>query len=577
MSFALRDKKFPLARKALWARAPVLRQAFNIIYRARALAYHLQRLKIPFKFKVKDLANSRALLLSSIKMAVATFCSRILGLVREQVIAFQFGASGMTDAFYVAFRIPNLLRDLFAEGAFSAAFVPTFVETNREDKQSARRLLWSLFVFLLLATLSLSVVAIVFAPEIIGAFAPKFQQDPEKFATTVGLTRIMAPFLTFVSLAALFMGALNSLKIFFIPSLAPAFFNVTMIVCMLALPSYFSAKGIPMVYALGAGVFVGGLVQALVQLPLIIKAGMGPLWLKGGLHPKTKKVVMLLGPGLVGFAATQVNLIVTTVLATGTLVGAVSWLNYAFRLFQLPVGILSVSIGNANLVHFSNAWKMGEKEEAKGLLRNSYLSSWVVILPAMIIAVLFSNEIVHIIFERGRFDAHSTLMTSKALVWYAIGLPFYGIYKILVPSFYTIDRQKIPVYCSVFSIGFNIVFCVLLTPIYGFEILAFGTTLSMFLNSSAQTLIMKRDLGMKGTDFLSLRLLKVVVASLGVSALVWLAKPFVQFYQLGFLGKCVYLGVFFFLVFVFYALFLFALGERSVVLKILDKIRKRLS
>ena len=570
-------KNFRLQVKLFGRAPPVLRQAFNIIYRARALAYHLQRLKIPFKFKVKDLANSKALLLSSIKMAVATFCSRILGLVREQVIAFQFGASGMTDAFYVAFRIPNLLRDLFAEGAFSAAFVPTFVETNREDKQSARRLLWSLFVFLLLATLSLSAVAIVFAPEIIGAFAPKFQQDPEKFATTVGLTRIMAPFLTFVSLAALFMGALNSLKIFFIPSLAPAFFNVTMIVCMLALPSYFSAKGIPVVYALGAGVFLGGLVQALVQLPLVIKAGMGPLWLKGGLHPKTKKVVTLLGPGLVGFAATQVNLIVTTVLATGTLVGAVSWLNYAFRLFQLPVGILSVSIGNANLVHFSNAWKVGEKEEAKGLLRNSYLSSWVVILPAMIIAVLFSKEIVHIIFERGRFDAHSTLMTSKALIWYAIGLPFYGIYKILVPSFYTIDRQKIPVYCSVFSIGFNIVFCVLLTPIYGFEILAFGTTLSMFLNSSAQTLIMKRDLGMKGTDFLSLRLLKVVVASLGVSALVWLTKPFVQFYQLGFLGKCVYLGVFFVLVFVFYALFLFALGERSVVLKILDKIRKRLS
>ncbi|MEX0797865.1 MAG: murein biosynthesis integral membrane protein MurJ [Bacteriovoracaceae bacterium] len=510
-------------------------------------------------------------------MAVATFCSRIFGLVREQVLAFMFGASGMTDAFYVAFRIPNLLRDLFAEGAFSAAFVPTFIECKSEDKESARRLLWSLFIFLTLVTLCISALIIYFAPEIISLFAPGFEEDTEKFAVTVGLTRIMAPFLTFVSMAALLMGALNSLKVFFIPALAPAFFNVTMILCMIFLPSWLTLKELPPIYALGVGVFIGGLVQALVQIPLIVKLGFKPIWPRDGFHPKTKKVLKRLGPGLIGFAATQINLIVNTILATGTVVGAVSWLSYAFRLFQLPVGILSVSIGNANLAHFATSWKEGEKEKAKELIQSSYLTSWVVILPAMLVSILFAKEIVHVLFERGMFDARSTLMTSKALIWYAAGLPFYGIYKIFVPAFYTIDRQKIPVYCSIFSIAFNIVFCVLLTPIYGFEILALGTSLSMFLNSSAQTLIMKKDLQMKLARFFNLRLFKVFLAAGVVAIFAWLIKPLAPFYQLNFYGKLGYLLIAFVFVFSLYALFLFVLGERSVVLKILNKIKNRMS
>ena len=155
-------------------------------------------------------------------MAIATFMSRILGLVREQVMAAYFGASGITDAFLVAFRIPNLLRDLFAEGAFSSAFVPTFVEANQESKEESRELLWTLFWLLTITTGTICLLIGIFAPELIEIFAPSFTKDPEKFHITVVLTRIMAPFLTFVSLAALFMGALNSLKVFFLPSLAPA-------------------------------------------------------------------------------------------------------------------------------------------------------------------------------------------------------------------------------------------------------------------------------------------------------------------------------------------------------------------
>jgi len=524
----------------------------------------------------KKQKKSKEVLLSSIKMAIATFLSRILGLVREQVMAASFGAGGLTDAFLVAYRIPNLLRDLFAEGAFSSAFVPTFVEENQIGKEKARQLLWALFILLGLTTMFFSGMIFIFAEELISVFAPSFKSDPEKFLITVNLTKIMSPFLLFVSIAALFMGVLNSLKIFFIPSLAPAFFNITMILCMVALPGYFVSNGIPTIYALGVGAFLGGLIQALVQVPLIIKKGFSPLKPDKILTDKSKKVAILLGPGLIGFAATQVNMVVTTILASGTLIGAVSWLSYAFRMFQLPVGILGVSIGNSNLVHFSTAWKDGNLEKAKDLVGGSYFLSVFLVLPPMIGLLIFNEEIIKIIFEHGMFTSESTLQTAKALKWYAMGLPFYGIYKIFVPTFYAIDRQKIPVYCSIFSIAANVIFCILLTPVYGFEVLAFGTTLSMFLNSTIQTFILKSDLDLKITHFINLRLIKVLIASI----LTFIASSYVKtililggqsfwiqaselFFNLSFIVMC-------------YGILVFALGERSIVLNFVNKLKNKL-
>lgn len=509
-------------------------------------------------------------------MAIATFFSRILGLVREQVMAASFGAGGLTDAFLVAYRIPNLLRDLFAEGAFSSAFVPTFVEENQIGHEKARQLLWALFILLGLTTLFFSGVIFIFAEELITVFAPSFKADPDKFQITVNLTKIMSPFLLFVSIAALFMGVLNSLKIFFIPSLAPAFFNITMILCMIVLPSYFVSEDIPAIYALGVGAFFGGLIQALVQFPLIIKKGFAPIKPDKIITAKSKKVAILLGPGLIGFAATQVNMVVTTILASGTLIGAVSWLSYAFRMFQLPVGILGVSIGNSNLVHFSSAWKEGNLEKAKELLGGSYFLSVFLVLPPMIGLLIFNEEIIRIIFEHGMFTADSTMQTAKALRWYALGLPFYGIYKIFVPTFYAIDRQKIPVYCSIFSIGANVIFCILLTPIYGFEVLAFGTTLSMFLNSSIQTYILKSDLKLKLTHFISLRLIKVLIAAV----LTFIASSYLKVLLVlggrSFLIQSTELFLNLLFIVTCYGILVFVFGERNLVLNFLNKFKNKL-
>ena len=511
---------------------------------------------------------------STLKMAVATFLSRILGLVREQVMAAYFGASGITDAFLVAFRIPNLLRDLFAEGAFSSAFVPTFVEANQQSKEEGRELLWSLFWLLSLTTGTICILICIFAPELIEIFAPSFTKDPHKFHITVVLTRIMSPFLTFVSLAALFMGALNSLKVFFLPSLAPAFFNVCSVLVMLTMSGWLDRHGYPAVYSLGIGATLGGFVQAFVQFPILYKYGFRPLWPKKILTFRAIKIVKLIGPGLIGFAAAQINLLINTILATGTVVGATSWLNYSFRLFQLPVGILSVSIGNSNLVHFSEAWKSGDEDGAKKLLNSSYYLSFLTVMPAFGILFCFSEEIVNLIFERGKFDRHSTLMTAEALRMYALGLPFYSLNKIWVPTFYAINRQKIPVIASLMSIGFNITFCLFLTPIYGFKILALGTTLSMLVNSGFQSWVLKKDLRLGWNFFFSAKVLKVFVATIA-SALIVNFGLKVDFFDQSFLSKCFLVAAQIGAVGLLYVVTLMILGERAAVTSVTSKITKK--
>ncbi len=515
-----------------------------------------------------------SVLRSTIKMAIATFFSRILGLVREQVMAAYFGASGVTDAFLVAYRIPNLLRDLFAEGAFSSAFVPTFVEANQASQQESRELMWSLFWLLTFITGSISLGIMVFAPELIALFAPAFVKDPEKFTITVNLTRIMAPFLTFVSLAALFMGALNSLKVFFVPALAPASYNVMSILCMVGLSGVIHQHGYHPIYSLGIGAMLGGFMQAAVQLPLIWRRGFRPIWPKRFWTDRSRKIVRLIGPGLVGFAATQVNLLITTILAT-PIVGATSWLNYSFRLFQLPVGILSVSIGNSNLVHFSEAWKKGDQAGAKSQLQQSYYLSFLTVMPALVILFCLSDEIVNLIFERGRFDRESTLMTGEALRMYALGLPFYGLYKILVPTFYALDRQKIPVMASLVSIALNIGFCLVLTPVFGFKVLALGTTLSVLVNAVIQSWFLKRDLSLSWGFFFSARIAKIVGATLGAAVVVEVLLK-VEFYAQPFFNKCFYLAAQILSVGALYVTFLMLLGERSAVTALLDKVTKKL-
>jgi putative peptidoglycan lipid II flippase len=243
-------------------------------------------------------------------------------------------------------------------------------------------------------------------------------------------------------------------------------------------------------------------------------------------------------------------------------------------LFQLPVGILSVSIGNSNLVHFSEAWKKGDEKGAKDSLQSSYYLSFLTVMPAMVILYCLSDEIVNLIFERGRFDRISTVNTAEALRMYALGLPFYGLYKILVPTFYALDRQKIPVISSIFSIGFNISFCLLLTPLFGFKILALGTTLSVLVNSLILAWVLRKDLALSFGFYFNARMGKVLMAS-AFSVLVVETLLKVEFFTQPFMTKCFYLAGQISAIGFLYISLLMLMGERAAVNALLAKMTKK--
>jgi putative peptidoglycan lipid II flippase len=505
-------------------------------------------------------------------MASATFSSRILGLVREQVMAATFGASGITDAFTVAYRVPNMLRDLFAEGAFSSAFVPVFTKVRLLGEKEARTLLWSMAIILFLLTGVIAAAVMYFAPQVVHLMTDKdFVADPERFELTIQMVRIMAPFLTLISLAALFMGALNTLKMFFVPALAPALFNVVMIACMVMLPPYLSERGVHEALALAFGVIGGGLAQMLLQVPLVLKKGFGPTGTWKFKSEWTSSILNRLGIGTVGIAATQINILITTILATGTQLGAVSWLTYAFRLFQFPVGILSVSIAGSNLVHFSDCWKAGDSKGAVDTLKTSYQMSWFVIVPAFALMMGLAEETVHLVFERGAFNGRDTMMSAQALRMYLWGLPFYGLYKIFAPTFFSLDKPKVPVMISITAIAFNIVFCVLLVPEYGFSVLALGTSVSMFINCTLQGVFLARFLKLGIGFFVTARLIKVLIG--GGLAYVFVSQVKQNFYlvdasllaRFGGFALCSALGAGLYLV------FLLVTGEAQLIKKLLKK------
>lgn len=447
-------------------------------------------------------------------MATATFSSRIFGLVREQVMAHLFGASGVTDAFLVAYRIPNMLRDLFAEGIFSSAFVPTFTKVRQQSEDEAKSLFWSLFILLGGITFIIGALILIFAEGIVGFVAPEFAHDPEKLHLTVVMIRWMSPFLLLVSLAALFMGALNSLKVFFISSFAPVFYNLFHITAMLVIAPILTSMGYHAAISMAMGVLGGGTLQLLVQVPSLFKRGYsfrGPISL---INEHTRAIAHRFGIGTIGVAAQQINILINTMIATSSGVGAVSWLTYGFRIFQFPVGILGVSIGGSNLVHFSEAWKKGERETAVGYLQTSYYLSLLTILPTVAFIMALSIPTMNLIFERGAFTHQDTLMSALALRAYAIGLPFYAVYKIFAPTFYSIDRPGIPVLISIGSIIVNVVISIFLTPIYGFWILALATSVSMLINVFVEAIYLRKHLKLSLSFFVNRKVSKYVGASL---------------------------------------------------------------
>jgi putative peptidoglycan lipid II flippase len=448
----------------------------------------------------------------------ATLTSRLLGLARDQVLAAFFGAGNQMDAFVVAFRIPNLVRDLFAEGAMSAAFVPTFTrQLTLHGKADAWRLGNNVLNALLITTGALVVAGIAFAQPLIETYAGDFAAVPGKLELTVRLTRVMLPFLTMVAVAAAVMGMLNSLHHYFMPALAPAMFNIATIIGAFALVPLMPAIGQPPIMAIAIAALAGGFGQVAIQWPTLRREGFRYQPLFDPRDPVLRRVLLLMGPGTVGLAATQVNLFVNTLLATSQGTGAASWLTYAFRVMYLPIGLFGVSIGTAVLPAVSRHAAVGDTSGIRDTVSRGLGMMVMLNVPATLGLVTLATPIVQLLFERGQFLPADTAATAAAVRLYAIGLAGYSAVRIASPTFYAIGDSRAPAMVSVAVIVVNVVASIILVRAIGFQGLALGTSIAALTNAAVLLWLLRRRLGGIDGTRLATTFVKVTVSAIAMA------------------------------------------------------------
>jgi putative peptidoglycan lipid II flippase len=451
-------------------------------------------------------------------VSIAVFASRILGLVREQVFAALFGAGYAFDAFVVAYRIPNLLRDLFAEGALSSAFVTVFTEYRHlRGEERTWRLANNVLICLSLLVGGVVLAGIFWSPEIVGLMARDFINVPGKIGLTSLMTRIMFPFLLLISLAAVTMGILNTEGKFFVPSLASSFFNLGAIVFGVGLTLAAPFLGIQPIVGMAWGVLIGGLLQLLSQVPLVIRCGFRFIWALDLKDEGLRRIFRLMLPAVVGLSATQVNIFINTFYAATCPQGSLSWLNYAFRLFHLPMGLFGVALSIATLPLVSRHAATRDFEALKAAFQSSLSLALLVTVPAACGLVFLSHPIIALIYQHGHFTAWDTGQTAVALRWYALGLFAFAAVKIMVPVFYALNDTRVPVIGSFITVAANLLFINLTLAPMQHRAIALSTSLSMFVNFFFLGAMLYRKLGGLEVRALVRTLLKVLAASLAMA------------------------------------------------------------
>jgi putative peptidoglycan lipid II flippase len=448
-------------------------------------------------------------------VSIAVFASRVLGLVREQVFAALFGAGYAFDAFVVAYRIPNLLRDLFAEGALSSAFVTVFTEYRQlKGEERTWRLANNVLVCLSLLVGGIVLVGMFWSPEIVGLMARDFVLVPGKLGLTTMMTRIMFPFLLLISVAALAMGILNTEGKFFIPSLASSFFNLGAIVFGVGLTLAAPFFGIHPIVGMAWGVLIGGLLQLLSQVPLLFRVGFRPAWVLDLKDEGLRRILKLMLPAVVGLSATQVNIFINTFYAASCPQGSLSWLSYAYRLFHLPMGLFGVALSIATLPLVSRHAAVRDFPALKAAFQSSLSLALLVTIPAACGLIFLSQPIIGLIYQHGHFTSLDTQQTAAALSWYALGLSAFAAVKIMVPVFYTLNDTRIPVIGSFITVAANLVFINLTLAPLQHRAIALSTSLSTCVNFFFLGAMLYRKLGGFEVRPLAATLLKVSAASL---------------------------------------------------------------
>ena len=412
-------------------------------------------------------------------IGTGTLLSRILGFVRDMVIAQFFGAGMAADAFFVAFRIPNLWRRLVGEGSLTISFIPVYTEyLSQRSEEETREVTHIAFTIAGVVLLVLTLLGIFFSPILIRVIAPGFITIPEKFQLTVTLNQIIFPYLFFMGLFALCMGILNSLRHFFAPAIAPIFLNISIILSVLLLSQFFEKP----VIALAVGVLAGGVVQFLFQIPFLMKRGITFRFNFNFRHPAISRIGSLMVPGLIGTAVYQLNVFIDTIFASFLPSGSVSYLFFADRLMEFPLGVFAIAIGMASLPSLSALVSQGRLEELKETLSFTFRLVSFISIPAMVGLIALKTPIIHLLFQRGHFDSTATIMTARALFCYSVGLWAIAGARTIVPAFYALQDTWTPLKIALICLVANVVLISILIFPLKHAGLALATSLSSILN-----------------------------------------------------------------------------------------------
>ncbi len=458
----------------------------------------------------------------------ATMASRVLGFVRDTLLAAAVGTGPVADAFVVAFRLPNLFRRLFAEGAFNSAFIPLFgraVEEQGED--GARRFAGEIAAGLLFCLLIVTALAEIFMPMVVWALAPGFVDDPDKFDLTVLMSRIAFPYLIFMSLLAFISGILNTYQRFAAAALAPVMLNVVMTIVLGAVLLLDIVRDRQLAIVLSVGVTVAGLVQLFVVVRDMKRLGFRIPVFRPRFTASTKRLLVLGVPGVIAGGVTQINVAVGQVIASMQ-DGANALLYYADRLYQLPLGVIGIAIGVVLLPSLTRQLRAGHEDQYQRSLNNALEFSLVLTLPSAVALAVVPHEIVSVLFERGKFDALATDGTAAALAAFAFGLPAFVLNKVFSPGYFAREDTKTPMYFAAAGMAVNVALSLALFPIYGHVGIAMATTAAGWINTGLLVYVLQRR-GHFAPDLKVLRKLALILlASLVMGGAIEIASIWLE-------------------------------------------------
>jgi putative peptidoglycan lipid II flippase len=468
--------------------------------------------------KTKNSENAKVAKAAGI-VGAATMVSRISGMLRDIVIAAFFGANWMTDAFWVAFRIPNMLRRLLGEGSLTISFVPVFTEyLQKKTKEDAIELANNAFTILSIILVVVSVLGILFSPLIVGVIAPGFISDPQKFSLAVFLNRLMFPYIFFVALVALCMGILNSFRHFAAPALSPVMLNIAMIAAAFTLRPFFAEP----ITALAVGVLIGGFLQLALQWPFLRNFGFKLKLIVNLHHPGIKQIGLLMIPAILGAGVTTINVVVGTVLASLLPGGSVTYLFYADRVMELPLGVFAIAIGTAALPSFSSHVAAGKIDELKSSISFSLRLMLFLTIPAMVALMALNLPIISVLFQRGAFDTRAAVYTSQALLCYALGLWAFATIRVFVSSFYSLQDSKWPLKAAIVTLIVNVLAALALMHPLKHSGIALAGSIAASVNVLVLAFVLKRKIGTYLDRSFFVSIFKIIISALVMLAAIFL-------------------------------------------------------